>query len=106
MMNIKNIILDLGGVLINLDYNKLNKNLGLLGLYNTFSKTKQIELFDNLEEGKISDKDFLNEFNRLAKANHNHDTIIKAWNSILLDFPKERLELLILLGKKISSVFI
>ena len=91
--SIKNIILDLGGVLINLDYDKLNKSLSSLGLSNAFSKAKQIELFDKLEEGKISDENFLREFNELAKANHNHQTIINAWNSILLDFPQERLHL-------------
>ncbi len=100
MENIKNIILDLGGVLINLDYGKLNKSLSSLGLSNAFSKAKQIELFDKLEEGKISDENFLREFNELAKANHNHQTIINAWNSILLDFPQERLHLLRLLAEK------
>ena len=100
MENIKNIILDLGGVLINLDYGKLNKSLSSLGLSNAFSKAKQIELFDKLEEGKISDKKFLREFNELAKANHNHQTIINAWNSILLDFPQERLHTLRLLAEK------
>ena len=100
MENIKNIILDLGGVLINLDYNKLNKSLSSMGLSNAFSKAKQIELFDKLEEGKISDENFLREFNELAKANHNHQTIINAWNSILLDFPQERLHLLRLLAEK------
>ena len=100
MENIKNIILDLGGVLINLDYDKLNKSLSSMGLSNAFSKAKQIELFDKLEEGKISDENFLREFNELAKANHNHQTIINAWNSILLDFPQERLHLLRLLAEK------
>ena len=100
MENIKNIVLDLGGVLINLDYDKLNKSLSSLGLSNAFSKAKQIELFDKLEEGKISDENFLREFNELAKANHNHQTIINAWNSILLDFPQERLHLLRLLAEK------
>ena len=100
MENIKNIILDLGGVLINLDYNKLNERLGILGLSNTFSKSEQIELFDKLEEGKISEKDFIRAFNRLTEANHNRQTIINAWNSILLDFPIERLELLKHLGQK------
>ena len=100
MENIKNIILDLGGVLINLDYDKLNKSLSSLGLSNAFSKAKQIELFDKLEEGKISDENFLREFNELTKANHNHQTIINAWNSILLDFPQERLHLLRLLAEK------
>ena len=66
MINIKNIILDLGGVLINLDYNKTNEALSKLGYANGFTKAKQINLFDKLEEGKVSELDFLNEFNNLA----------------------------------------
>ncbi len=100
MHNIRNIILDLGGVLINLDYNKLNNRLGILGLSNTFSKSEQIELFDKLEEGKISEKDFIRAFNQLTEASYTPQTIIDAWNSILLDFPSERLKLLRLLAKK------
>ncbi len=100
MENIKNIILDLGGVLINLDYNKTNDKLAKLGLANGFTKAKQIDLFDRLEEGKISDFDFLNEFNQLAGANHDHQLIINAWNAILLDFPKSRLDLVNELSQK------
>lgn len=100
MENIKNIILDLGGVLINLDYHKTNDELAKLGLANGFTKAKQIDLFDRLEEGKISDFDFLNEFNQLAGANHDHQLIINAWNAILLDFPKSRLDLVNALRQK------
>ncbi len=100
MDHIKNIILDLGGVLINLDYNKLNEALGRLGLKNTFSKAKQIDLFDRLEEGEISEYNFLTEFNQLSKSKHSHQKIIDTWNTILLDFPIERLNLLELLKEK------
>lgn len=93
MHNIKNLILDLGGVLINLDYNKTNEELAKLGIPNGFTKAKQIDLFDRLEEGKVSEVDFLNEFNQIAKANHNHQLIVNAWNAILLDLPKNRLDL-------------
>ena len=93
MENIKNIILDLGGVLINLDYDKTNNALAELGYANGFTKAKQVDLFDRLEEGLVSDSDFLDEFNQLADANHSHEKITEAWNAILLDFPAKRLEL-------------
>ena len=94
MENIKNIILDLGGVLINLDYDKVNDELGKLGLANAFTKSNQIDLFDNYEEGKINEKTFLNRFNQLAAVDHSHNKIIQAWNSILLDFPADRLTMI------------
>lgn len=100
MEHIKNIILDLGGVLINLDFQKLNESLKKLGLENAFSKTKQIDLFDKLEEGKISEEIFLIEFKNLTTKKHSNKEIIDAWNSILLDLPIERIELLKNLGKK------
>tara|TARA_Y100000766_G_C18913988_1_gene609952 strand:+ start:1592 stop:2215 length:624 start_codon:yes stop_codon:yes gene_type:complete len=100
MEHIKNIILDLGGVLINLDFQKLNESLKKLGLENAFSKTKQIDLFDKLEEGKISEEFFLSEFKNLTTKKHSNKEIIDAWNSILLDLPIERIELLKHLGKK------
>lgn len=100
MKNIKNIILDLGGVLINLDYNKINYSMSRLGLKNAFSKVEQIELFDKLEEGEVSEESFLSEFKRLANEKITDEEIINAWNTILLDFPIQRIELLKLLGKK------
>lgn len=100
MEQIKNIILDLGGVLINLDFQKLNESLKKLGLENAFSKTEQIDLFDKLEEGKISEEIFLTEFKNLTTKKHSNKEIIDAWNSILLDLPIERIELLKNLGKK------
>ena len=100
MNNIKNIILDLGGVLINLDYHKTNDKLSDLGIPNGFTKAKQITIFDELEEGKISDIDFYQAINKLAGANHDHQLIIDAWNAILLDFPKDRLNLVKQLNNK------
>lgn len=99
MKGIKNIILDLGGVLINLDFKKANLELGNLGFKNSFTKSKQIELFDRLEEGRISDIEFLKEFNVFASTNWSNESIINAWNSILLDFPANRLELVKKLNK-------
>lgn len=99
---IETIILDLGGVLINLDYEKTNRQLGALGLADVYSKAKQIELFDLLEEGKITPTEFYNQFNALAGTNHDHTILKKAWNSILLDFPIERIRLIEALSKKYS----
>ena len=78
MEGIKNIILDLGGVLINLDFQKLNDSLKRLGLENAFSKTEQIDLFDKLEEGEISEDFFLTEFKNLTTKKHSNKEIIDA----------------------------
>lgn len=100
---VKNIIFDLGGVLLNLDFSAMTRefeNLGVKNFEEIYSKGKQLDLFDDLEIGKISPQQFRNKIRELTGVN-NHDTEIdNAWNSILLDFPKENKELLFELKTK------
>jgi putative hydrolase of the HAD superfamily len=100
MKDIKNIILDLGGVLFDLNYEKTNEEFGKLGLSNAFTKANQIDIFDEIEEGKISPAEFFDGINSLSGKNHNHDVIKVAWNIMLLGMPKTRLALLVNLKSK------
>jgi FMN phosphatase YigB (HAD superfamily) len=101
-MAVKNIILDLGGVLLNLDYDLMAKNLADLGILDVFSKQKQTGFMDDWEEGKFNQVHFLSELKKLGNLTEPdaEQKIKEAWNSILLDFPKERLELLQTLQSK------
>ena len=100
MKYIKNIILDLGGVLFDLSYEKTIEEFGKLGLSNSFSKANQINIFDQIEEGIISPSEFFDGINTLCDSKHDHEVIRKAWNIMLLGMPKERLELLASLKNK------
>ena len=100
MKYIKNIILDLGGVLFDLSYENTVEEFRKLGLSDAFSKANQIDIFDQIEEGKISQSEFFDGINTLCGSNHNHEVIKKAWNIMLLGMPKKRLELLVLLKQK------
>lgn len=100
MKDIKNIILDLGGVLFDLSYEKTTEEFGKLGLSNAFSKANQIDIFDQIEEGKISPSEFFEGINNLCGMNHNHEVIKTAWNIMLLGMPGNRLELLVELKSK------
>lgn len=95
--NFKNVIFDLGGVIVDIDYNltaQSFRQLGILDFDNLFSQAKQNHLFDLYEKGLISSPDFRNEI-RNYLGNHIDDaTIDGAWNAMLLDVPKERLQLL------------
>lgn len=93
---VKNIILDLGGVLLNLDYDLMANNLAKLGILDVFSKQKQTGFMDDWEEGKFNAQHFLSELKLLGNVEHPNaeDEIKNAWNSILLDFPKQRIDLL------------
>ena len=96
MLNIKNIILDLGGVLFDLDYQKTQLAFSKLGLDEVFSKKTQNELFDDLEEGKISGDDFLTLLSESSTLSikPTKNQLIQAWNDMLLGIPNHQFELL------------
>jgi len=97
MKGIKHIIFDLGGVIINLNYQATYQAFEALGvkdftsLYNQFTLTT---LFDDLETGKVEPEVFLNEMQRHANPGTTHQQITDAWNAMLLDFPLRRLQIL------------
>lgn len=97
MSEIKNIIFDLGGVIINLDipktileFNKLS-NKPFESIYNQLQQTPIFDLFD---KGQISEADFFYELNNSLSQSLTHKQLLNAWNAMLLDFPIHRLELL------------
>jgi putative hydrolase of the HAD superfamily len=94
---IKNIIFDLGGVIINLDipktiseFNKLSAN-PFESIYNQLQQTPIFDLFD---KGQISESDFFFELKKSLKKPVTETQLLFAWNAMLLDFPGHRLELL------------
>ena len=100
--NIKNIIFDLGGVILNIDYNltiEAIKNLGIPDFDHLFSQASQCNLFDRYETGNISSEEFRREINFLCGTTFGDIVIDTAWNTMLLDLPKQRLELLAKLNK-------
>lgn len=93
----KNIIFDLGGVLLNIDYSLVTKAflaLGLTDFDKLYSKAQQTKLFDLYEKGQISSEAFRNHVKTCFSTPIDDNTIDKAWNAMLLDLPPERLHLL------------
>lgn len=102
MNTIKNLILDLGGVLFDLDYELTRQAFFKLGLGDNFSKLKQSSLFDDIEEGKVSPTDF---YSTLIKSSTNHlpptiQELKDAWNLMLLGMKSTQLELLLQLKEQ------
>jgi FMN phosphatase YigB (HAD superfamily) len=92
---IRNIIFDLGGVIINIDYQRTAKAFRKLGLNNfdeIYSQAKQEKLFDKLETGHLHEDHFREELIRNLPSGINHSDVDNAWNAMLLDFPLSRLE--------------
>lgn len=97
MQNIKNIIFDLGGVIMNIDFKKTEeafRDLGWDEFSDHISQFHITDLFEKYEIGKISDDDFVNGITKLIKRPTEPKAIIAAWNALLSYFPPARIELL------------
>ena len=89
---IKNIVFDLGVVLFDLDY-----GLTIAEFKNyeeIFSEDRQIKLFDNFERGEIQIPEFLDGLRAFIPAEVTDQSIIDAWNAMLLGFPQSNIQLL------------
>jgi glucose-1-phosphatase len=94
---IKNIIFDLGGVILNIDYQLTIDAFKRLGFYNfdaVFTQAKQTGIFDKLDKGLITPMEFRDGVRELAGKSYTNEQIDDAWNAMLLDFPVHRLKLL------------
>ncbi len=91
----KNILFDLGDVLIDIDFQKVKaafENLGITEFDKQFSQLTASSLFENLETGKISETDFYKEIQQQSKIPLAETDIKNAWNAILLDFRAESMK--------------
>ncbi len=103
LKGIKNIIFDLGGVVINIDYNlTINqfKKLGLADPEKVYTQHKQLPVMDNYDTGQISSETFVSELRKVLAPGTTDQQIIDAWNAMLLDFPQERADLLMQLKSR------
>ncbi len=94
---VENIIFDLGGVILNIDYKLTAKAFQELGIENyneLYTQFNQVDIFDKLEKGEIKPAFFYNEIRRMSNLSITDEQITDAWNAMLLDFPVKRLELL------------
>lgn len=99
---IKNIIFDLGGVILNIDYQLTIQGFQKLGIENfeeIFSQFKQSQLSDDFETGQISENEFYQGIKTISGIDFTFEEFKCAWNALLLDLPKERIDLL----KKLSQ---
>ena len=102
-IEIKNIIFDLGGVLLNIDYHKTSRAFKMLGAHQfdeLYSQANANHLFEALETGEISEQDFYQSISSFCNPGTTSQQIQTAWNAILLDFRKESLDALDTLKEK------
>ncbi len=94
-MAIEQLIFDLGGVIINIDYNLTAlafKQLGINDFDTIYSKAKQDNLFDEFEKGTISNAGLRNRLKEHLPDGTSDEQIDAAWNSMLIAIPSHRVE--------------
>ena len=85
MAEIKNIIFDLGGVILNLNYQLTSsafKKLGVKNFDNYYSQKEQVDLFNSFEKGLISPNEFVISVQKILPNYISKNNIISAWNYI------------------------
>jgi FMN phosphatase YigB (HAD superfamily) len=93
---IKNILFDLGGVIIDINYQhtiKAFENLGLSNASQLYSQAAQTQIFDAFEVGDLSEEAFLTELQKYIPS-ASLTELKKAWNAMLIGFPLHRIEFL------------
>lgn len=102
MNNFKNLVFDLGNVIIDIDYQlpinefqKLVPTDSTLNFGSIVSYSTQHKIFDLFEKGQITMPQFRSELRQFLKADVLDSDIDLAWNSILLTYPPEKIDLLL-----------
>lgn len=89
---IRQIIFDLGGVLLDIDYAKTVEAFRILGIPDpemAFSKAHQSMLFQKYEKGELTSKQFLDSL-QLIMPDARRGDIVDAWNALLGSLPSRK----------------
>lgn len=90
------LILDLGGVLIDVDYEATARAFAEHGVSHfdrAYSKAKQTDIFDRFETGELSPSGFRSAVRDLLSTDLDDAAIDRCWNAMLGTIPPERIEL-------------
>ena len=100
MQDIKNIIFDLGGVIINLNQHKTIEafnHLSYMPFEELYKSGHSLELFNDFDKGHISSDFFFSELRKHLRYEGPDEALLEAWNAMLLDVPEKRLDMLVAL---------
>jgi epoxide hydrolase-like predicted phosphatase len=104
LTGIKNIIFDLGAVIINIDFQctfeafSKRCNTDILTIIKRF---RDLRVFERYETGELNDEQFRDFIRKEFNGDLTNAEIDHSWNALLLDIPTERIELL----KKLSKTY-
>ena len=110
MEGIKNLVIDFGGVIINLTRNRCIEAFESLGVANIreqiVNNYQHKDLFMKIELGSITVAEFRDGIRHLTKQPLTDEQIDAAWIAMLDDIPAYKLELLMELRKKYNTMLL
>ena len=110
MKSYSSIIFDLGGVILNIDFQKsidsFKQKIPGFDDHDYNGKPNQNEIFSRYEVGATDTDTFYQEFLEHYQTNLSFESFCESWNAMLLDMPRARVELLDSLRKRGTRVFL
>jgi HAD superfamily hydrolase (TIGR01509 family) len=103
MKGIDLVLFDLGGVLIDIDYQATENafvRLGVSDFHEQYTQFQQNQLFDLFEIGKISAQHFINKLLPITQKGTSPNEVVQAWNAMIGGFPDEKIALIERLSKQ------
>ena len=101
--NIKNIVFDLGGVLVDLDFKNAINGLQQAGFANVKEQLQAFDqdgIFKKFELGEIDSDEFRTAIRENSTVTLSDEEVDTLWNSMLLEVPRKKLELILDLRSK------
>jgi putative hydrolase of the HAD superfamily len=92
---VKTLILDLGGVLFDIDYHRTQdafRSIGFTDVEKRYSQLQQTTIFDDLETGKTTPEEFCNQLRSATGIEATNEAIFEAWNAMLLQIPQQSID--------------
>ena len=87
----------MGGVILDVSYQKVIETFKSYGIENfdkVYTQAKQVEIIDLFEEGKCSAEEFRDGVRKLVGKELSDEQIDKAWFSMILEIPRDVIQLL------------
>ncbi len=109
MKKVEAVIFDYGGVIININYQATLdafRSVGIIDIEAMYSQANQSNLFNDFETGRVSPQFFINQLLSYAPKGTSPNQIVHAWNAMILDVPKESIQLLAKLNNQGVRIFL
>lgn len=101
--NFRNILFDLGGVILDINIQATLKRFYELGFpaeLMQYPESMQTDIFFRYQTGKLETEQFRNEIRKASGVDMSDQEFDEAWNAMLVGIPRERTRLLKVLSKR------